>query len=53
MYGTGFTDRVKEALLVMKERSLLDAFPRRNFVPATNADYDAIENTARSVGLME
>ena len=53
VYGTGFTNRVKAALLAMKERSLLDAFPRRNFVPATNADYVVIENTAKSIGLIE
>lgn len=53
VYGAGFTNRVKEALLAMKERSLLDAFPRRNFIPASNADYVVIENTAKSIGLIE
>lgn len=52
-YGSGFTQKVTAALLGMKDRALLDAFPRKSFVPATNDDYKPIVNTAKSIGLID
>lgn len=52
-FGAGFKDKVRQALLDMKERRLLDAFPRESFVPASNADYKPIEEVARSINLSE
>ena len=52
-FGAGFTDRVQQALLNMTDPTLLAAFPRSGFVPASNADYAPIEATAVSIGLMD
>jgi len=32
---------------------LLSAFPRKRFVPASNDDYQAIIDTARSIGILD
>jgi phosphonate transport system substrate-binding protein len=51
--GAGFTDRLRTALLEMKDPALLEAFPRGSFVPAGNGDYAPIEDTARAIGLLD
>ncbi len=50
-FGEGFKDRVTAALLNMKDPDLLNAFPRRGFIPAQNSDYDSIAETARALDL--
>ncbi|WP_045858389.1 putative selenate ABC transporter substrate-binding protein [Teredinibacter purpureus] len=52
-YGKGFTQKVQHALLNMKDESLLKRFPRTSFVPASNSDYQAIEDTARAIHLLQ
>ncbi len=52
-FGEGFTDKVKAALIGMKDRELLDAFPRSAFIPAKNADYAPIEDTGKQIGLLD
>jgi len=52
-FGAGFTDKVRTALLQMKDPGLLASFPRQEFVPASNDDYAPIEATARSIGLID
>lgn len=52
-WGEGFKQKVKQALLDMKNPELLNAFPRKAFVPASNKDYQAIEDTARAIGLLD
>lgn len=52
-FGKGFADRVAKALLSMNDPDLLASFPRSGFVPATNADYKPIEDTAKSIGLID
>ena len=52
-FGAGFTDRLRQALLDMSDPELLASFPRRRFVPASNADYQAILDTAQAIGLMD
>jgi hypothetical protein len=37
----------------MKEADLLAAFPRKRFIKATNADYQAIFDVGKQVGLLE
>ena len=32
---------------------LLESFPRRSFVPAENADYQPIVDTAKAIGLID
>lgn len=52
-FGAGFKQKVKNALLAMKEKKLLDAFPRSAFIEASNDDYLPILETARSIGLID
>ena len=41
-YGAGFTDRLQQVLVDMKDPALLEAFPREALIPATNADFEPI-----------
>ncbi len=52
-FGDGFTQRVTEVLLAIDDPTLLEAFPRSAFVPADNDDYQAIEDTAEAIGLLD
>ncbi len=52
-FGANFKQLVTNTLLEMNDADLLASFPRQSFIPATNADYAPIENTARSIGLID
>jgi phosphonate transport system substrate-binding protein len=52
MFGAGFTQKLQTALIDMKDKALLDAFPRSAIVKASNADYDKIKETATELGLV-
>jgi phosphonate transport system substrate-binding protein len=52
-FGKGFTEKVKASLLSMNDPDLLKSFPRSSFIPAENADYEPIERTAKSIGLID
>ena len=52
-YGTGFKQRLRQALLDMADPELLQSFPRRSFVPASNSDYQPVAEVARRIGLLE
>nr|WP_290577338.1 putative selenate ABC transporter substrate-binding protein [Ketobacter sp.] len=52
-FGAGFKARLRDALLNMKDPDLLASFPRQSFVPASNADYAPIEDTAKAIGLLD
>lgn len=52
-FGDGFSERATEVLLAIDDPELLEAFPRSAFVPADNDDYQAIEDTAESIGLLD
>lgn len=52
-YGEGFKAKVTAALLNMKDEDLLASFPRKSFVPASNADYAPIYDTGKSIGLLD
>ncbi len=52
-FGAGFKAKVKSVLLKLKDKDLLAAFPRKGFVPATNADYKPILETGQAIGLMD
>ncbi len=53
VWGEGFADKVKQALLAMNDPELLASFPRGGFISASNDDYTTIEETARAIGLLE
>ena len=52
-WGEGFSDKVQQALLDMKDPALLESFPRKSFIPASNEDFVAIEDTAKEIGLLD
>ena len=52
-FGAGFTDKVRTALLSLDDPELLKQFPRKAFIPATNADYQPIVDVARKLGLID
>lgn len=52
-FGAGTLDKIRAAILGMKDPGLLEAFPRKGFIPAKNADYLPIEETAKQLGLLD
>ena len=52
-WDAGFTEKVKNALLNMKDEDLLASFPRSGFIPASNADYQPILDVARKIKLID
>lgn len=52
-FGSEFKSLVRKTLLEMNDPELLASFPRQSFIPASNADYAPIENTARAIGLID
>lgn len=52
-FGAGFTARVQAALIGMDDADLLASFPRAAFIPATNALYQPIEDTARALDIID
>lgn len=52
-FGADFKNKVTSTLLNMNDPDLLASFPRQSFIPASNADYAPIENTARAIGLID
>jgi phosphonate transport system substrate-binding protein len=53
MFGEGFNAKLTHALLNMKDKTLLDSFPRESFVEAKNSDYQPIEDVAKKIGLLD
>lgn len=52
-FGSGFTDKVRQALLGLDDPELLAVFPRKRFVPASNADYAPILQTGKAIGILD
>jgi phosphonate transport system substrate-binding protein len=52
-FGAGFKEKVTQALLGMNDADLLASFPRKSFVPASNADYQPIVDVGKSIGLLD
>ncbi len=52
-WGEGFKEKVRQALLDMDAPDLLASFPRKGFIPATNADFQPILDTAREIKLID
>ncbi|GGQ32174.1 putative selenate ABC transporter substrate-binding protein [Shewanella litoralis] len=53
VYGAGFKDKLTKTLIDMKDKDLLDSFPRESFVPASNSDYEPIERVAKAIGMLD
>ncbi len=52
-FGEGFTDRVQQALLNMKDKELLNSFPRSGFIPVSNDAYKPIEVVGKQIGIID
>jgi len=52
-FGSGLTERVKTALLNLKDPDLLASFPRKGFIPASNAEFRSIVTVGKQIGLIE
>ena len=53
VYGKGFTKKLQNALINLKDKNVLNAFPRSGFIKAKNADFEPILKTAREIGLID
>jgi phosphonate transport system substrate-binding protein len=51
-FGDGFIQKVQQALTDLKDDEILKAFPRSRFIPADNAMYQPILDTAIEVGII-
>ena len=52
VYGQGFKERLRAALLAVDDPAVLSQFARSKFIPAKNADYAPIEEVGRVTNLL-
>jgi len=52
IYGAGFKDKLRAALLAIDDPAILSQFARSKFIPAKNADYAPIEEVGRVTNLL-
>ena len=52
LYGAGFKDKLRAALLAIDDRAILDQFARSKFIPAKNSDYGPIEEVGKATNLL-
>ncbi|MDH5561613.1 MAG: putative selenate ABC transporter substrate-binding protein [Deltaproteobacteria bacterium] len=52
VFGKGFIQKVQNALLEMKDKKLLESFPRTRFIKASNELYTPILKTGQSIGIL-
>lgn len=52
-FGKGFINKVKQALIDMKDRNLLDSFPRSRFIAADNGMYQPILDVGTAIGILQ
>ncbi|GJD44849.1 putative ABC transporter phosphite binding protein PhnD1 [Methylobacterium cerastii] len=53
IYGAGFTEKLKAALIGITDPAILAPFARSKFIPVTNAAYEPVERVAKSTGLLD
>lgn len=56
VYGAGFTIKAKQALLklnMQEHKEILDLFSTQRFIETSNANYQAIEQVARNLGIIK
>ncbi len=51
-YGTGFTDKLRTALIAITDPKILEPFGRSRFVATSNAEYAPVEEVAKKSGLL-
>ena len=52
-FGEDFIQKVKDALINLSDREVLDSFPRQRFIEADNSTYGAILETAIIIGIID
>ena len=52
-FGAGFTKKVEAALLKLKDKDILSAFPRTKFIKANNDEYAPILKVGKKIGLID
>ena len=52
-FGAGFTQKVRQVLLDLRDPNLLKQFPRSAFIPAKNSDYQPLLDVGKAIGLLE
>lgn len=52
-FGNGFAKKVKLALINMKDKRLLESFPRSGFIEASNELYEPILKTGMMIGIFD
>ncbi|HLL28051.1 MAG TPA: putative selenate ABC transporter substrate-binding protein [Xanthobacteraceae bacterium] len=52
IYGKGFKEKLRGALLAIDDPAILSQFARSKFIPAKNSDYAPIEEVAKSANLL-
>jgi phosphonate transport system substrate-binding protein len=52
-FGAGFTKRLQDALVAMKDPALLSAFPREALVTATNEEFEQVRVLAKELGFLD
>ena len=53
VYGKGFTKKLQNAIINIKDKDILNAFPRAAFIKAKNSDFDPVLKTARNIGIID
>lgn len=51
VYGAGVTEQIQKVLISITEPKLLNAFPRKSFIPADNSMYQPILETGKAIGI--
>ncbi len=51
-FGADFIQEVQAALIGIKDKELLSAFPRNAMIPAVNKDFDGIEKVAKELNMI-
>ena len=52
VHGEGFTGKLQQTLVGIKDGDLLSALPREALIPATNEEFSGIEDVARELGMV-
>jgi phosphonate transport system substrate-binding protein len=50
-FGAGTIEKIQKALIDIVDPELLEAFPRKRFIPADNAMYQPILETGKAIGI--
>ncbi len=51
VFGAGTIEKIQKALIDIAEPELLEAFPRKRFIPADNTMYQPILETGKAIGI--